>query len=180
MNKGIKKVLTSYIFEGIILILVGIAMIIWPKSALNLLCIIVGIIVGVLGIFKIVDFIVSKYSKSVFEILFGVILLSIGIALIVAPSFFIAMFQYITAIILICGAIMIIVEAVRYANVKKFAFVLSILFAILLVALAIVIFINPVEFASFITILYGISLIIAGVALIVMFVSYSSQHKIKK
>ena len=166
-TNSIKKVLRSYIFEGILLILLGVAVIIWPQGALKTLCIVIGIVLGVMGIIKIVSFFVDKTnSKDAWDIILGGLLLGLGVALCVASGFFITLLQYITAFILLYGAIILLVQTIRLSNKRGIGFVLAIVFSFLMFALAIIIFINPMEFASFITILYGISFIIEGIALI--------------
>ena len=164
-----KKLLKSYLFDGLLLIALGIVMLVWPNTALKTVCIVAGAIVAVMGVIKIVAFFTNKSGeRSAMDIVRGVVLLAVGIALMVASGFFIGVFQYVVGVILAYGAILMFVQAFMLRKEKGALMILSLVFAIITTVLAVVIFMNPTGFAAFMMQLEGISLIVEGLAMIIV------------
>ena len=169
MGEKTKKLLSNYLFDGILLIILGIIILVWPDGSRKILCIAIGIVLGIMGIIKCITYFVNKNGDhQVKDLLIGILQLGCGIALIAASDFFITVFQYITGIILVYGAIVMLVQAYRSRGEKKSKMILSIVFACITIILAIIIFINPASFGTFMTQLYGISLIVAGLAMVIV------------
>lgn len=167
LSKKVIDLLKSYVFDGFLLIALGLVMLIWPEGSLKTICIVAGIIIGVMGLVRCIAFFVDKKKdQSPTDLLMGVILLAAGVALIVRSDIFINAFQYITGVILIYGAILMFAQAYTLRHEKGPMFVFSLVFSIITTALAIVILINPFSSAIFITRLHGIALIIEGLSMI--------------
>ncbi len=159
----------SFIFDGIILIALGIAILVWPESLLKILCIIAGAVIAVMGLIKLIIFIVNKDDKrKVLNLIVGIIQIAFGIVMIIESEFLAGLFFIIAGIILMYGSLLMFIRAFQFRKEKGALFVLSIIFAILTLALAIIIFINPQQFAGFIARLQGASLIIEGLGMIIV------------
>ena len=171
MPERLKSILSSYLADGIILIFIGIATLIWPDTMLRALCIAIGIVLVILGLVKVISYFAGRKEGVVgiggAAAALGVIQIIAGIALIAAADFFVALFFIITGILLIYGAVMMFIRAYRLRSSRGPIFTLVILFGILDLLLGITILINPVIFAEVITQLEGISLIVGGVGMIV-------------
>ena len=160
---------SSNIFEGLLFILLGVAILIWPNHALKTLCVIAGIAVGLMGVLKSIFFIKTpKEERKIGMIIVGVIQLAFGIALIAASEFFINLFFVITGLMLVYGAFLMFFRAVQLRHVKGVMFALSIIFGIIYTILAVIIFMNPEGFAQFITRIQGVALIFEGLGLIIV------------
>ena len=169
MEQKIKDYFRSYIFDGVLLILLGVAMLIWPEGALKTLFYIVGAVVGVMGLIKVIMFFTGKNAeRQPSDLVLAFAELAIGIALIVKSDFFIEFFNIVLAIMLAYGAILMFAQAVITKEHKGLFFVLSLVFAAITLVLAVIIFIDPKGFASFMTQLRGIALIIEGLAMIIV------------
>lgn len=165
----LKKILKSYIFDGIVLVLSGIALIIWPGTALGIIVRVIGAVFALLGIIKIIVFFVNKNKdRKATDLFIGLVQLALGAALIIKPDFFISFFYVVMGIILVYGSVLMFIRAVRLRKQKGPMFVLALIFGFLMLALAVVIFINPAVFANFITVLYGISLVCEGLAMLIV------------
>ena len=169
MKGKIKKLLLSYIFDGLVLIALGVAMLVWPEESLKTLCIIVGSLFILVGFVKIVGFIVNKSGeRTAGELFVGILQFAFGAALVIKSGFFIDVFQVITGVILIYGAILMFIHAFKLRVYKGVMFALSLIFASITAVLAVIIIINPSQVASFMTQLHGISLVIEGVAMLMV------------
>lgn len=168
MEQKIKDYLKSYIFDGVLLILLGAAMLIWPDGALKTLFIIIGAAVGIMGLVKIIMFFANSAGRQPSDLVLAFAELAIGIAFIVKSDFFIEFFNIVLAIMLAYGAILMLAQAIITREHKGVFFVLSLVFAAITFVLAVIIFIDPAAFASFMVQLRGIALIIEGLAMIIV------------
>lgn len=176
MKEKITELFKSYIFDGILLMVLGLLLIVWPGGALNVLCILMGAAVAIMGILKMISFFRRSNSERLpSDLLIGVIMLVLGIALIVKADFFIEFFNVVLAIMLIYGAILMFAQAIMLKDEKGLMFILSLVFSVITLILAVIIFINPVGFASFMTQLRGISLMVEGLAMILVMRSMKSS-----
>jgi len=165
----LKKILTSYIFDGIVLILIGIAVIIWSELALDILFRVIGAVFAVLGIVKLIMFFVNKNNdRKATDLLTALLQIVLGAALLIKPDFFVKYLFIIIGVIMVYGSILMLIRAVKLRREKGAMFVLSLVFGILTLVLGAVIIWNPAAFANFIMILYGISLIIEGLAMLIV------------
>lgn len=164
-----KTFLRSTVFEGILFILLGTAILVWPNHALKTLCVIAGIAVGLMGILKIIFFFnTPKEERKIGVMIIGVLQLAFGIALIAASGFFINLFFVITGIMLVYGAFLMFFRAVQLRHIKGLMFALSIVFGIIYTILAVIIFMNLESFAQFVTRIQGAALILEGLGIIIV------------
>ena len=164
-----KGFLRSYTFDGIMFIILGCFMLLWPEIFLNSLCIFLGSFVGFVGLVRLITFFVSERGTRIAaDLVSGVLLLGFGIALIAVPSFFIRIYQYITGAVLIYGAILLFIQSYRMRDVKGSRFILSTILGVIIIILAVIIIVNPEAFARNMTQINGISLIIDGISMVLI------------
>ena len=169
MEKTGKKWFRSTLVDGLLLMALGVAMLIWPEGSLKTLCVAAGAAVAVMGLVKVIVFLAGREGERDAGALFtGLVQLALGVALIVRPDFFITVSQYVTGVLLVYGAILMYCRAVSLRKKKGPTFVLSLLFAVLTTVLAAVIFLNPSAFAGIRTQIHGVSLIVEGAAMILV------------
>ncbi len=163
MAKKVSEMFKSYVFDGLLFIALGIAMIIWPKESLKTLCFVIGAVFAVMGIIKIIAVLAKKVKPSS-GLIVGLLQIAVGCAFIFASDFFITVFHYIIACILLYGSVLLFINAFNLRKVFRMMFLCSLIFAIITVILAVIILLNPVA----ITILHGISLIVEGLAMVIV------------
>lgn len=181
MKKSEKKrsLLTSFVFDGLLLIALGVFMLVWPEKAQKTICIIVGAVLGLMGLAKgFFFFKKQEEERSTLELLLAILLFGAGIALLVASSFFAQYFYFIIGIILAFGALMMYIRAFQVRKEASSRFVTALAFATLTLIFAVIVCINPAAFANFITRLHGASLIVEGLGMII--VLRSMQKKAEK
>ena len=167
MADKVKKMLKSYWFDGLLLILLGIWLLLWPNAAPKIICIVTGIVLAVLGVIKTAGFFSNKdKERKNTDLLIGLIELCFGIAILVRIDFFIDFFQIITAILMIYGCILMLVQGYDMREEKNARFKASIVFAVVTLVLAVMMLINPAALVKVISQITGVALIVVGLAII--------------
>lgn len=167
-QKG-KSFIRSYLFEGIILAALGIAMLVWPEWSLKVLCVVLGGVIATMGFIRFALFLINQYYKNkALDLVIGIVQMAFGLALIAASDFFISLFFIITGIVLIYGAFLMFLRAFQLRSVGGAMLIMSIVFAVLTLGLAVLIFINPIQFAEIITRIQGAALVIEGIGMIIV------------
>lgn len=174
MSDSLKSLFKNYVFDGLLLTGLGVVLLIWPASALKAICIILGIVLILIGAFRLISYYLDqKEERKLNDLLIGIILVVLSITMFVFSNFYIKAFQYFIGLILIYGSALLFMRSYSQISNPGLIAKLSLVFGIIIAILALVIFINPVAFASFITKICGVSLIIEGVAMLI------SLHKFK-
>ncbi|MBR2789417.1 MAG: DUF308 domain-containing protein [Eggerthellaceae bacterium] len=169
MASTLKKVFRSYVVDGLLLVALGVAILIWPDTSLKVLCIAIGVALCVMAAVKGAMFALgSEAGRRVLDLLIAIVDLALGIALIVQSDFFISLFQIVVGVILLYGSVLLFIQAIQLREIRGFFFVAAIVFGVLTAALGVVILMNPAAFASFIMQLQGVAIIFLGVGLIVV------------
>ena len=164
------KVMRSFVFDGLLLIALGIVILIWPNKSLNVLCDIIGAGVIAMGFIRCIICLINKYDfHKLAHLLLGIVQIVIGVMLITKSNLFIKGFSVVTGIILAYGALAMLVSAFHLRKLSGTMFFSALAFALIVLILAIVIIINPVSFAGFITRLQGISVIAEGICMMIVF-----------
>lgn len=166
MSNALKKLLSSYIFDGFLLVAIGVVMLLTPENSYDLFCYTIGGVAALLGLIKIIIYVVNKKGeRKALNLLIGVFLFAFGLALVIKPSFFVTAFQVITGIILAYGAILMLIHAYKLRKVKGTMFIMSLVFAGLTTVFAIIVFIDPFT-TDFRVQCHAIALIVEGLAMI--------------
>ena len=165
----------SYVFDGILLVALGLVFLLLPEASLTVLCVILGVALIVMGMLKLIFFAATaKALRRPVKVIIGVIQMVLGFALIIKPDVFINLFQIVVGVVLIYGSLLLFINAYRLRKIRGTFFVLSIIFGLIILALGAIIVANPIAFAGFMMQLQGVALIIEGVGLIV------AMHTIKR
>ena len=169
MREKKNNLLRSTLFDGLLLIVLGVVMLIWPLESLGFLCVVIGAVLVLMGLIRLILFgRKEKDERRVRDIPIGLLQIAGGIALIIRPDFFITVFQYVTGVLILYGAVLMFAQAVRLRREKGALFAASLAFACVTTLLAVIILVNPAAFASFMTQLHGVALIAEGLAMIIV------------
>lgn len=176
-----RSLLTSFVFNGLLLIALGIFMLVRPETAQKTICIIVGAVLGLMGLAKGFFFFKKQENeRSTAELLLAVLLFAAGIALLVASSFFAKYFYIVIGVILVFGALMMFIRAIQVRKEESSRFVTALAFAALTLIFAVIVCINPAAFANFITRLHGASLLVEGLGMIIVLRSMQKKAENEK
>ena len=160
-----KNVRWSLLFIGVLTIVIGVAMVMYPDTASDTIVKIIGGIMAVSAIFSILGYLIDRArGRTAFtSLLVGALMLIMGAVLYFKPQTFIEFLEYIFAAVVLVQGINLIVEAFSSRKYESGHWGQTFLMGLICIMLAVIIFINP--FAEFraLMILTGIALIVAGI-----------------
>lgn len=93
----------GYFWRGLLAIVLGLVLVIWPGLAANYAIMIIGIMLGVVGIILTTMYFTSAVRSSSFP--WGILYILVGILLIAMPGMFTSALVIILGLLLIVGAI---------------------------------------------------------------------------
>ncbi len=168
MQETLKSLFKSAVFDGALLIVFGLILVLFPRVSLQVLCAVLGAILIAMSILKFVALpnIPGTFGRAM-EALVALIELVLGFALIVQADFFISLFQVIIGVVLVFGSLLLLFHAYEIRSLGGSWFVCSIVAGVLVLALGVLVILNPAEFAEIAFQLQGIALIIEGVSFVV-------------
>ena len=153
----------SSIAAAAITIMAGLLLVFWPGRSINLLCMILGIASGVIGIIYILGWITRrKEGAPAFFVLPGVLLIALGLWLIGKPESVVRLIQYMFGAILIFHGVVDLQGAIALMRQRCDRWWLDLLLALLTVGLGILILVNPFGTFATLVMLIGAALIFDG------------------
>lgn len=174
MESRIKNIMASHYFEGAMLLLFGIVMLLWPSAAKKCIGVIIGIILVVIGLILTIDFLRKFGAAHPMSLFAGLLSFALGIEMIVSPSTFIVVVQVVMSITLIYSSILLNLQAYKLRSERNALFYLTVTFAIMALAFAAVILIKPLGEGIALIRVKGASLILEGLA--ALFVIKNHSH----
>ena len=155
------KVITSLIF-----IILGVVLLIWPNTALDVVCRIVGAGLLVGGVAAVVMFLVSRDRNfvSVAALTAGVIIAVIGLWVFMNPKFLVALVPTIMGIIIIISGVVNLGETITIHREHGDGTLASFILAVLTIALGLLIFFNPFHTAALLVRVLAIVMIFNGIS----------------
>lgn len=164
MEAKIKNILSSHFFEGVVLILFGLIMLLWPSTAKVVISVLLGIILLILGALLVLGFLRSYSTAHPMSLFAGLLAFALGLEMIIHPSTFIVVVQVVMSITLIYSSILLILQAYRLRSERGTLFYVTIAFAVAALAFAVLILIKPLGVAKVFIQFKGFSLILEGLA----------------
>ena len=174
-----KDALKSYLFDGILLIILGVVLVIWPDTSLSTFCALAGVVLAIMGLVKLVFYLANVGGiRRWVDIPVGIVQFLLGASLVIWPTFFINLFQIVVGIVVVYGSLLLIIRAVQLRTMGGPLFVSSVVFGILTLILGVIIIMNPAQFASIMVQLEGVALIVEGIALVA--VMHTAKKKVNE
>lgn len=165
VKKNESGILPEILFD-IVLLVLGVAFIIWPNNAAELLTRIVGIIILVLAVIEIIIFVRSK-TREKWEIagfVVAILLASFGIWLVVNPGWLVQFTNYIFGTIIAVYGLFGVISSLKFSRKAGGLWWIGLILSITALAMAVLIFLNPTWISNFIMIMVGIALITAAIS----------------
>lgn len=169
----------SFVFVSILYILLGGAILIWPGSSLELICLLVGFVIMLYGAVKIFSAVSDRERKSrlVGGILFGAVLAGIGVYLIIRPRTILSILPVVIGIFIVLNGLTKIQKALELKKAgyhKWWSFLLA---ALVTEALGILIISNPFSTVKLTFMVVGLVMVTDGIANIVTILFTSHMQK---
>lgn len=181
----IRKAKSAYIAMSVIMLILGLALVIWPEISLSVLCLTVGIVLLIFGVVKLIGY----FSKDLYRLAFqfdlalGIFTLIFGIILIIHPANIVMLLPVIMGVLILLDGVFKIqtaMDARRFGMERWWAImflaVVTAIFGLLLV-------IRPFEGAVAVMVLLGITLMVDGIqnlCVVLYTVKISKQHAMER
>ena len=176
MLKTINKYLNTSIVLSILFAVIGIILIIWPKTSLETFAYVIGTILLVYGIYNFIDsftinpiFCLPQMTSSVLSFLLGILVF-------LKPSVFESLLPIVLGIFFIINGAFKTRMSFVLKNVDS-KWILSLITSVLMIICGVVLIINPRISAIMITSLIGIMLVIYAISDIVDIFVFKSKIK---
>ena len=163
MESRIKSVMSSHYFEGILLILFGIIMLVLPLLSIKIISIITGVILFFLGLTLSVAYVKHNIEKHTLQLFAGLMCIALGIEFIFRSANLARAMHVVLSITLIYSGILLFIQAYNLRNDRGPLFIVTMVFALVAVIFAILMLINDGESTAFLRI-KGASMVIEGIA----------------
>ncbi len=165
-ENSIRSIRNNMIITNIVILLLGVAFIAWPKESAEMLVMAIGIVLIALAIFEVVVFLFIKKRgfADVVSLIAGIVAALAGIWLLISPSWLVGFFGIIFGAIIIAVGLAHIHQAIFIIRHHRQIWWVSLLVAVLAIALGVFIIINPFDFANGIMIWVGIGMVIEAVS----------------
>ena len=159
-----KNVRWSLLLIGLLTIVIGGAMVLYPETESDIIVKILGGIMGVAAIFSILGYLIDRArGRTAFSNLFvGALMLIMGAVLYFKPETFVEFLRYIFAAIVLVQGLNLIIEALTSKKYQTSHWGQTFLMGLICIGFSVIVFINPFKEFKPLMILTGIALIIAG------------------
>lgn len=171
------KAISGLILNGILAILLGIALIVWPEQAIHYLIIAIGLFFLLPGLFSLFNFFMREKSKRVFSAFpveaCGSIVL--GALLLAFPVFFISILMYLLGVLAILGGGFLIVRLImarKYNDIPFWYYVLP----VLILATGVLILMNPQKIAENMFVIFGAASVLFGMSLLISWSKFRKRN----
>ena len=179
MKSIIQDMKRNYFVNAVIMVILGLVLVIWPKSLGVLLCYLLGGALILMGIIQLVGFLRSErlgfYNK--FSMLMGIVLILLGIWICTQPHIVLSIVPVVVGVIVLLHGVMDIqytLDIKRTGNTKWW---IALITAILTLAVGLVLVFKPFAAYEISMILLGIAMLYDGGSdLILLIFSYLSQR----
>lgn len=155
---------------GIATAVLGVCLVIWPAAAAATICLIIGWILVVAGIFAIINYFAARKSQSFagMTLFLGIVELVFGIMIVTNVKAFVGFLGIMFAVILFIHSVNDIAQSFAIKRMGFKGWVGPVVFSIVGFILAVVILINPFATLPALMVLAGIALVIDGLSDVVI------------
>lgn len=161
----IKSIRNNMIITSILLLLVGVAFIVWPGEAARVLARVVAIAIAVFGAFELILFFIGsrKSFVDVSAAVTGVLLTALGVFLLIKPDTLLNFFNIIFGIAILIVGLDHIFQSIFIIRHVRGLWWISLLVGVAALLLGVIIIINPFSAVNTAMILIGITMVIEAI-----------------
>ena len=161
----IKSIRNNVIVMSILLLLVGVAFIVWPGEAARVLARVVAIAIAAFGAFELILFFIGsrKSFVDVSAAVTGVLLTALGVFLLIKPDTLLNFFNIIFGIAILIVGLDHIFQSIFIIRYVRGLWWVSLLVGIAALLLGVIIIINPFSAVNSAMILIGITMVIEAI-----------------
>ena len=159
-----KNVRWSLLFIGILTIVIGVAMVMYPETASDTIVKILGGIMAATAVISMLGYLIDRARgrSSFTNLMVGAIMLIMGAFLYFRPTTFVEFLQYIFAAVVLVQGINLIVEGFTSKKYTTSHWGQTVLMGLICFAFAVLVFLNPLGTFKTLMIMTGAFMILSG------------------
>ena len=159
-----KKFVLNFILSAICYVALGIALIVWPATSINIFCYVLGGVTAAYGLWQVYRFISHREERyATLSLMVGIVALALGICFFVKPELFASILPFIPGLYLIFDGVVKLQAAIDIKKEGYQKWGILLLLAVLMIALGVVILLNPFQSAQALITFIGICMLLDGV-----------------
>jgi len=168
-----------YIGLTVLLVIIGVIMLVWPNLTMDLLGIMIGICMLVVGLVHVIIYFTREHMGSVMQmdLTVGVVLAAFGSFMLMHKDFVALLLPFAASVILLVGGLSLIQNSLDMRRMAFLRWQILLSFAIAMILMGIILLYNPFKDRALIYVI-GVCLILDGLASIVAILMIS--HRVKK
>lgn len=162
----LKKLFSNTAFDGILLIILGVILLINPGGTMDIICFIIGIILLIMAAVRFITYARNKEERSNGSFFLAILLTIVGIILIAKPTLFTNIVPIAFALLIGYGAVVSMMQLYNKKKAGLRAPAISWVLAIVTLVLAVVVLFNPATSLNTFIMFVGAAIILAGISLL--------------
>ncbi|MCR5049312.1 MAG: DUF308 domain-containing protein [Saccharofermentans sp.] len=161
----IKSVRNHMIIASILLLLIGVAFIVWPDEAARILARATAIAIIGVGVFEMILFFIGKHKGIVDipAIISGVLLIALGVYLLIQPDTMLNFFNIIFGIIILIIGLDHLFQAIFIIRHVRSLWWITLIVGVAAIGLGVLILVNPFSAVRTAMILVGITMVVEAI-----------------
>ena len=161
----IKSVRNHMIIASILLLLIGVAFIVWPDEAARILARATAIAIIGVGVFEMILFFIGKHKGIVDipAIISGVLLIALGVYLLIQPDTMLNFFNIIFGIIILIIGLDHLFQAIFIIRHVRSLWWITLIVGVAAIGLGVLILVNPFSAVRKAMIIVGITMVIEAI-----------------
>lgn len=166
MRDRLKNLSISFVLLSALYILLGLVLLIWPATVMDILCYLTGGILLLYGVFAIVGFCRAEVRSagSFFALLLGIVAAAVGAVLLLQPVLFQSILTIILGLYILIDGLLNLKRALELRRMEHTGWTLYLVLSLITVILGLVVVFRPMLAGTTLVQLIGASLVYSGAA----------------
>lgn len=162
----IKSLKVNYSLSAVICVIMGIVLLVWPGQSTQVVCMVLGIVLGGFGLIQIILYLATKEKTMVSHsmMMLGVVLAVIGGWIVLKPETIIKAVPMIVGILIVIHGFHNAVQAIDLKKMQYDNWWVALLLSLLTVALGVVLICNPFTIVDTVVRIIGAFLVYDGLS----------------
>ena len=166
MRDRLKNLSVSFVLLSILYVALGLVLLVWPVTVMDVLCYLTGGILLLYGVFAIVGFCraETRTAGSFLALLLGIVAAAVGAVLLLQPALFQSILTIILGIYILIDGLLNLMRALELRRMEHGGWTVHLVLSLITVALGLVVVFRPMLAGAALVQLIGASLVYSGAA----------------
>lgn len=166
MRDRMKNLSVSFVLLSILYVVLGLVLLIWPVTVMDVLCYLTGGILLLYGVFAIVGFCraEARTAGSFLTLLLGIVAAAVGAVLLLQPALFQSILTIILGIYILIDGLLNLMRALELRRMEHGGWTIYLVLSLITVVLGLVVVFRPMLAGTTLVQLIGASLVYSGAA----------------